>query len=132
MPATSARPFPSVNRIGELPQSESAFAALLGICQRLLTASVVASRATIASDIVWLALLSVPVVTYTVLVEVSIAGVVQIPPPTWPFGTKLTDAATRWVVRSTRSSCPCTSGQSPRLAMPMYAELPTIRGLAQL
>src|ERR1035437_3205595 len=49
----------------------------------------------------------------------SIAGVVQIPPPTCPVGTKLAVATTRWVERSTRSSWPWTSGQSPRLAIPM-------------
>ncbi len=82
-------------------------------------ASVVASRATTASESVWVTWLRVPVVTKMVLVAESIAGVVQIPPPTWPVGTKDTLAVTRWVVRSTRRSWPWTSGQSPRLAMPM-------------
>ena len=49
IPATRARPVESVSRIGESPQSESAFIVLWGICQELRIESVVASRATIAS-----------------------------------------------------------------------------------
>ena len=63
MPATMARLVASLNRIGESPQSESALAVLRGICQWSLMARVVASRATMASEVVWLAMFRVPVVT---------------------------------------------------------------------
>ncbi len=82
-------PAASVVSVGVVPQSESSTDASNGSCQELTYCRFVAFRATIACDWVWVWSFSVPVETKMVLVAASYVGVVQMPPPTWPFGTKL-------------------------------------------
>ena len=135
-PETRARPRLSVNRVGPVPQSASGVGSDTGSDQEPLTASVVASTATSASPCVWVFPVELsarlPVVTYTVFRAASTTGFVQIVPPTWPSGTTF-QVFTIWrVARFTRSSFPCTSGMSQRLATPTYAWPLSAAGLDQL
>ena len=79
----------SFNSIGVEPKSESTVSAEAGSAQEDLIASVLASRATTASESICDGWLRVPVVTKIVLVEVSRLGVVHTPAPTCPCGTKV-------------------------------------------
>src|ERR1035437_8239065 len=86
---SSWSPLASVVSVGVVPQSESSTEASNGSCQEFLYWSVEALSASIVDDWVCVWSFRVPVETKMVLVAGSYVGVVQMPPPTWPFGTKL-------------------------------------------
>src|SRR5215472_7600941 len=115
-------PMDAVNSVGVLPKSPSKVACEAGTCQLWMKAKseVRSSRRDCPKGSLTEHDPGLPVAKYSVPAASSMAGEPQTPAPMQPFGTTLKVCSRTPFVAFSSTNWPCTSGQSPMEATPMY------------